>query len=123
MFDLAHSSDSHALINEFHEAGKVVAAVCHGPAALAYVKTKDGKWLLDGREVTGFSNSEEDAVGLSSAMPFMLEDQLQTASGGNFKKASADWGAYVVTSGNVITGQNPASAAGVGEAILKAVQK
>lgn len=120
MFDLAQDSTSHKLINEFYEAGKVVAAVCHGPAAFAYVKTKSGKYLLDGQAVTGFSNSEEDAVGLSSAMPFMLETQLQAASGGKFEKA-ADWAANVVVSdgGKIITGQNPASATGVGEAIKK----
>lgn len=123
MFDLAKDSTSHAIINEFHEANKVIAAVCHGPAALAYVKTKDGKYLIDGQEVTGFSNSEEDAVKLSSVMPFMLEDQLKSASGGKYKKADNDWAANVVVSngGKLITGQNPASATGTGEAIKKAI--
>merc|ERR1711964_413887 len=97
--------------------------VCHGPAALAYVKTSSGSYLLDGHAVTGFSTSEEDAVGLTSAMPFILEDQLNVASGGKFEKAGADWGEKVVVSGKIITGQNPASASGVGQAILKAIQK
>jgi putative intracellular protease/amidase len=86
MFDLAHSEISHALINEFYNAGKIISAVCHGPAALAYVKIGD-KYLLDGQKVTGFSNSEEDAVGLTSVMPFKLETALNEASGGGFVKA------------------------------------
>merc|ERR1712219_80424 len=105
MFDLATSTTSHKLINEFASQNKIVSAVCHGPA------------------VTGFSTSEEDAVGLTSAMPFILEDQLNVASGGKFEKAGADWGEKVVVSGKIITGQNPASASGVGQAILKAIQK
>merc|ERR1712098_482890 len=123
MFDLATSTTSHKLINEFASQNKIVSAVCHGPAALAYVKTSSGSYLLDGHAVTGFSTSEEDAVGLTSAMPFILEDQLNVASGGEFEKAGADWGEKVVVSGKIITGQNPASASGVGQAILKAIQK
>merc|ERR1712098_274013 len=123
MFDLATSTTSHKLINEFASQNKIVSAVCHGPAALAYVKTSSGSYLLDGHAVTGFSTSEEDAVGLTSAMPFILEDQLNVASGGKFEKAGADWGEKVVVSGKIITGQNPASASGVGQAILKAIQK
>ncbi|KAG4427074.1 hypothetical protein IFR05_017443, partial [Cadophora sp. M221] len=123
MFDLATSTTSHKIINEFSSQNKVVSAVCHGPAALAYVKTASGSYLLDGHAVTGFSTSEEDAVQLTSVMPFILEDQLNTASGGKYEKAGSDWAANVVVSGKIITGQNPASASGVGEAILKAIQK
>ena len=105
MFDLATSTTSHKLINEFASQNKIVSAVCHGPAALAYVKTSSGSYLLDGHAVTGFSTSEEDAVGLTSVMPFILEDQLNVASGGKFEKAGADWGEKVVVSGKIITGQ------------------
>ena len=123
MFDLATDATSHKIIGEFYDAGRIVSAVCHGPAALAYVKVASGKYLLDGEKVTGFSNSEEDAVGLTSEMPFKLEDALNEASGGNFVKAEKDWGAKVVISreGRLITGQNPASATGVGKAIYDAV--
>lgn len=123
MFDLATDSTSHQVIREFWESGKVVSAVCHGPAALANVKLSDGSYLVAGSEVTGFSNSEEDAVGLSSAMPFMLEDVLNKNSEGNFVKA-ADWSAKVATSknGRLITGQNPASAAPIGKAIAEALK-
>ncbi|CZT20613.1 related to NonF protein, involved in nonactin biosynthesis [Ramularia collo-cygni] len=123
MFDLATDSQSHQLIKEFYEAGKVVSAVCHGPAALANVKLSDGSYLVNGNEVTGFTNAEEDQVQLSSVMPFMLETQL-TKNGGKFVKADEPWAAKVVSSGKggkLITGQNPNSASPIGEAILKAL--
>jgi len=123
MFDLATDPVSHALITEFYNAGKIIAAVCHGPAALAHVKISSSQYLLEGQKVTGFSNSEEDAVGLTSAMPFKLEDALNAASGGNFVKADKEWGEKVVVSrgGRLITGENPASATGTGQAIYDAI--
>jgi len=123
MFDLATDETSHKLINEFYTHNKIVAAVCHGPAALTHVKLSTGGYLLDGQPVTGFSNTEEDTVGLTSVMPFSLEDALNKASGGKFVKADADWGAKVVVArdGRLITGQNPASATGVGQAIYDAI--
>ena len=123
MFDLAKDETSHKLINEFWAHNKIVSAVCHGPAALAYVKLPSGKYLLEGEEVTGFSNAEEDQVQLSSVMPFMLEDQLNEASGGKFVKAGEPWGLKVVVSGGgrIITGQNPASAGPIGQAIYDAI--
>lgn len=123
MFDLATDSTSHALINEFYAAGKIVSAVCHGPAALAKVKLPNGKYLVDGQAVTGFSNDEEDAVQLSPYMPFMLEDALNEASGGKYVKADAPWAEKVVVAGDgrLITGQNPGSATGVGQAIYDAI--
>jgi putative intracellular protease/amidase len=122
MFDLATNDISHELINEFYSNDKVIAAVCHGPAALAHVKIPGGGFLLDGQPVTGFSNSEEEAVGLASAVPFKLEDKLNEATGGKYEKAP-DWGVKVVVArdGKLITGQNPASAGPVGEAIKKAI--
>ncbi|KAK5108081.1 hypothetical protein LTR62_008798 [Meristemomyces frigidus] len=124
MFDLATDEDSIKLIREFYEAGKVTSAVCHGPAVFVNAKLSDGSYLLHGQEVTGFSNAEEDQVGLSSAMPFMLEDKLK-AAGGKYVKADEAWGVKVVSSGKngkLITGQNPSSAGAIGEAILKALQ-
>ncbi|KAK4496745.1 hypothetical protein PRZ48_012728 [Zasmidium cellare] len=122
MFDLATDPESQQIIRAFYEKGKVVSAVCHGPAALANVKLSDGSYLVNGQEVTGFTNTEEDQVGLSSAMPFMLETKLQE-NGGKFVKADP-WAPKVVSSGRgnkLITGQNPASAGPIGEAILKAI--
>ncbi|KAI9807161.1 MAG: hypothetical protein M1825_005879 [Sarcosagium campestre] len=123
MFDLAKDSTSGQLISEFSEKGKVISAVCHGPAALIPGKTKSGQSILAGHAVTGFSNAEEDSVGLSSVMPFLLEDELTRLSGGKFEKAAEPWGEKVVVSngGKLITGQNPASATGVGKAIVTAI--
>lgn len=123
MFDLAKDETSHKLINEFWAHNKIVSAVCHGPAALAYVKLPSGQYLLSGQSVTGFSNAEEDQVGLSAAMPFMLEDQLNMASGGKFVKAAEAWGAKVVVSGGgrIITGQNPSSSGPLGQAIYDGI--
>ena len=120
MFDLATDVDSNRLVREFWAAGKPVAAVCHGPAALANVTLEDGSRLVKGRTVTGFTNVEEDQVQLTGAMPFLLETALNDA-GAKFVKADEPWGAKVVTDGKLITGQNPASAKGVGEAILAAL--
>jgi putative intracellular protease/amidase len=121
MFDLVDDATSQQLIREFWEAGKVVAAVCHAPAVLYDVKLSDGSLLIDGKEVTAFTNAEEEQVGLSDVVPFLPENALQKASGGKFVKASEPWGEKVVVVGKLITGQNPASATGVGEAIAKAL--
>ena len=121
MFDLATDLTSHQIINEFWEAGKVVSAVCHGPAALVNAKLSDGTYLIKDKEVTGFSNVEEDQAGLSKAMPFLLETDL-AKNGGKFVKADQPWGVKVSVAGNLITGQNPASATGVGEAIKTAIR-
>ncbi|KAI1459669.1 DJ-1/PfpI family protein [Annulohypoxylon moriforme] len=122
MFDLATDKDSIALINEFVAAGKPVAAVCHGPAVFVNVELPSGKKLLEGKEATGFSNAEEDAVGLSSHMPFLLEDGIRKA-GATYKKAAEPWAPLTVVQdgGKLITGQNPASSVGVGEALAKAI--
>ena len=123
MYDLATDKTSIELIREFWEAEKVVAAVCHGPAALVNVKLSDGKYLVADAAVTGFSNDEEDSIGLSQFMPFMLETELQKISGGKYEKASKLWGEHVVVSknGRLITGQNPYSAVAIGQALARAV--
>ncbi|KAI9876831.1 MAG: hypothetical protein M1830_005507 [Pleopsidium flavum] len=123
MFDLATDQTSHQLIREFYEHNRIVSAVCHGPAALVNAKLSDGSYLIANAPVTGFSNAEEDAVNLTSAMPFKLEDELNKNSGGKFEKATEPWGVKVVVAkgGRLITGQNPASAGAVGEAIYEAI--
>ncbi|KAI1082152.1 DJ-1/PfpI family protein [Whalleya microplaca] len=122
MFDLATDANSIALINEFVAAGKPVAAVCHGPAVFTNVKLPSGKYLLAGKEATGFSNLEEDQVGMTALMPFSLEDKIKEV-GGVYKKAAEPWGELTVVQdgGKLITGQNPSSSKGVGEAIAKAI--
>ncbi|GKZ37726.1 hypothetical protein AbraIFM66950_009408 [Aspergillus brasiliensis] len=126
MYDLYSDKTSLSLIQAFAVAKKPVAAVCHGPAVFVNATTPSGTALLKGAEVTGFSNLEEDQVQLSSIMPFMLEDELKRV-GATYVKAEQPWGEKVVVSqvaelgGAVITGQNPASASGVGKAILTAL--
>jgi putative intracellular protease/amidase len=120
MIDLAVDPTSHKLIGEFIAADKIVSAVCHGPAALVNVKHPEtGEFILKGKEVTGFTDKEEDLVQLTSAMPFLLESRMREV-GGKFSSAGP-WEACVRVDGKIITGQNPASGKGVGEAILKAL--
>jgi putative intracellular protease/amidase len=119
MYDLATDEDSMQLAREFYEDGKVVSAVCHGPAALANVKLSDGTLLLKGKEVAGFTDSEEGER--LKNMPFSLQQKLNEASGGKFVRGE-DWSDKTVVAGRVITGQNPASAKSVGQAIVKAVK-
>lgn len=123
MFDLAVDSKSHDLIREFWESSKVVSAVCHGPAALVNVKLSDGSYLVQGKEVTGFSNAEEDAYKFTDAMPFLLEDELRN-HGGLYSKADKLFGVNVVKGGDngrLITGQNPPSAGIIGQVLLEAL--
>ena len=119
MWDLAEDTDSRALIEETLAAGKPVALVCHAPAALKNVTTPDGAPLVRGRKVTGFTNSEEEAVGLTDVVPFLLEEMLK-AKGANYSKGP-DFTPYVVTDGLLITGQNPPSSGPAAEALMKAL--
>lgn len=119
LWDLAEDPVSIALIERMAENGKTIAAVCHAPAVFRHVELPDGSPLVEGRSVTGFSNSEEEAVQLTDVVPFLLENELQER-GGNYSKSS-DWYPYVVTDGNLITGQNPASSAAAAEAVLARV--
>ena len=119
MYDLVDDAESLQLIREFWAAGKVVSAVCHGPAALLKAEVDGGERLVKGRQVTSFTDTEEDQVQLSSIMPFMLETELRKA-GAQFV-STEPWGEKVVTDGKLITGQNPASGKAVGEAIAKAL--
>jgi putative intracellular protease/amidase len=116
LWDLSEDRDSINLIQTMYAAGKPVAAVCHGPAALRHAKARDGSPLVRGKRVTGFSDSEEAAVGLTEVVPFLVEDMLKE-QGGKYSKAG-DWQPYAVTDGNLITGQNPASS----ESTAKALQ-
>lgn len=115
LWDLASDRDSLALIAAMAKAGKVVAAVCHGPAALLRAEV-DGVALLKGRNVTGFTNSEEAAVGLTEIVPFLIEDEVGKR-GGRFSKG-ADWASHVVTDGRLVTGQNPGSSEATAAAVI-----
>ncbi|CAM3575614.1 type 1 glutamine amidotransferase domain-containing protein [Shewanella violacea] len=116
LWDLAEDKDSIALIEAFHQSGKTLGLVCHSPAALLHTKGVDGKPLVAGKQVTGFSNSEEDAVQLTDIVPFLVEDMLQQ-QGGTYVKGD-DWASFIVTDGNLITGQNPASSDAVAHAMM-----
>ena len=107
LWDLANDANSIRLIQNFWSAGKPVAAVCHAPAVLLHVTDERGESLLKGKNVTGFSNSEEEAVQLTNVVPFLLEDELKSRGGIYSKKE--DWASYVLADGLLITGQNPAS--------------
>jgi len=116
LWDLAEDADSIALIEATYAAGKPMAAVCHAPGVLRHAKSPDGSPLVRGKAVTGYTNTEEAAVGLTKIVPFLVEDVLKQ-NGGNYSKA-ADWQPYVLTDGKLITGQNPASSEAAAKAVL-----
>jgi putative intracellular protease/amidase len=120
LWDLAEDRDSIALIEAFLAANKPVAVVCHAPGVLRHVKNADGTPLVQGRQVTGFTNTEEDAVGLTDIVPFLVEDELK-AQGGVFSRTD-DWGVHVVTDGLLTTGQNPASSEAAAKVLLEKLQ-
>ncbi len=117
LWDLAESQTSIELIQSFIAANKPVAFVCHAPGVLRHVKTADGRPLVEGKKVTGFTNSEEAAVELTDIVPFLVEDELK-AKGGVYSQGP-DWGSYVVVDGLLITGQNPASSTQAATVLLK----
>lgn len=116
MFDFPGDPDIQNIMAYFKDNGRIVSAVCHGPAAFADAKTKDGKYLVDGIKLTGFTNVEEDAMKLSDDMPFLLQTKLES-NGAGFVEGEA-MEENVVSSGSFITGQNPASAQGVADAVI-----
>jgi putative intracellular protease/amidase len=117
LWDLVDDISSIALIETMLRTSKPVAAVCHAPAVLRHVKTRDGALVIRNKAVTGFTNSEEQAAGLSQVVPFLVEDMLRE-SGAKYSKI-ADWQAHVVTDGLLITGQNPASSEPAAEALVQ----
>jgi len=117
LWDLAESADSKRLIEAFAASDRPVGAVCHAPAIFRHTTGIDGKPLVSGRRVAGFTNSEEEAVGLTNVVPFLVEDMLK-ANGGLYEKG-ADWGSYVVVDGKLVTGQNPASSEDAAKELLK----
>ena len=117
LWDLSTNATSISLIEDFYSNGKPIAFVCHAPAALVNVKAKNGDPLVKGKNVTGFTNSEEDAVHLSTVVPFMLESELKKL-GAHYSKG-ADWGSYVQQDGQLITGQNPGSSEAAAKLLLE----
>lgn len=117
LWDLAEDPTSIQLIETLFANGKPVGTVCHAPGVLRHAKKPDGTPLVAGKRVTGFTNSEEEAVGLTNVVPFLVEDELKKL-GGQFERTD-DWGVYVLTDGHLVTGQNPASSAAAAEELLK----
>lgn len=117
LWDLTNSAHSIELIQAFDRAHKPLGFVCHAPAVLKNVKTADGDSFVKGKKLTGFSNSEEEAVQLTDVVPFLIEDEFKS-QGAHYEKG-ADWSSYTVTDGHLITGQNPASSEAVAEQLLK----
>jgi putative intracellular protease/amidase len=107
LWDLAEDVDSKALIETFMASDRPLGAVCHAPAVFKHPKGADGKSVVSGKTVTGFTNTEEEGVGLTDVVPFLVEDMLK-ANGGDYQKGD-DWASFVVVDGKLVTGQNPAS--------------
>jgi putative intracellular protease/amidase len=121
LWDLTKDPDSIKLIQEFWSAKKPVAAVCHAPSVLLNVKDEYGEPLVKGKKVTGFTNTEEEAVQLTKVVPFLLEDELKN-KGGQYSKKE-DWASYIVKDGMLITGQNPASSEAAAKELLALLKK
>ena len=116
LWDLAEDKHSITLLQAFYAANRPIAAVCHAPGVLKNVKAPDGHPAVKGKQVTGFTNSEEAAVGLTDVVPLLVEDMLKS-KGGAYSKG-ADWSSHVVEDGHLITGQNPASSEAAAKALL-----
>jgi len=120
LWDLANDKTSIQLIEDFYNTQKPIAFVCHAPAALLKVKAKNGDPLIKGKKVTGFSDTEEEAVGLTKVVPFLLEDELKNL--GSIYSKGDDWSSHTEHDGLLITGQNPASSEAVSKLLLKALE-
>ncbi len=121
MWDLNKDQHSINLIEQFLQNDKPVAAICHAPAALIHAKDKNGEPIVKGKKITGFTNTEEEAVKLTDIVPFLLEDELKN-KGGIYTKG-ADWSSHVVKDGLLITGQNPASSEEAAKELLALLNK
>jgi putative intracellular protease/amidase len=121
MWDIAEDKNSIKLIESFLAAGKHVALVCHAPGALRHVKTAQGKPLVEGKTVTGFTDGEEEEVGLTKVVPFLVEDELMRL-GATFSKVK-NWSVHTVVDGHLITGQNPASSGPTAKVLIETLNK
>jgi putative intracellular protease/amidase len=120
LWDLAENEDSQRIIETFMAQDRPLAAVCHAPAIFKHTKGADEKSVVSGRRVTGFANTEEEAVGLTEIVPFLVEDMLK-ANGALYERGP-DWGSFVVVDGKLVTGQNPASSEAAAKELLKLMQ-
>lgn len=116
LWDLAESADSRKLLESFAAADRPIGAVCHAPGVFRHVNGSDGEPLVKGRRVTGFTNGEEEGVGLTDVVPFLVEDMLKD-KGADYRKGD-DWASYVEVDGKLVTGQNPASSEAAAKELL-----
>ena len=121
LWDLAEDRHSIALIEDFYKKGKPAGFVCHAPGVLRYAKNSTGEPLVKGKRVTGFSNTEEEAVQLTNVVPFLVEDML-AANGGLYAKGQ-DWGSYIEVDENLVTGQNPASSEAAAKSLAELLNR
>ncbi len=121
MFDLPDNSDLQKILTAYQQEGKIIAAVCHGPAGFVHAKRQDGQPLVAGRRITAFTDAEEREVKLDKAMPFLLESTLR-AEGAELKVAP-NWADHIEEDGNLITGQNPQSSGSTAQAVIRAIGK
>jgi putative intracellular protease/amidase len=121
MWDLAEDKTSIKLIESFLAAGKPIALVCHAPGALRHVTTPKGKPLVEGKNVTGFTDGEEEEMGLTKVVPFLVEDELMSL-GATFSKVK-NWGVHTVADGQLITGQNPASSGPTAKVLIETLNR
>lgn len=121
MWDLPDNEAIAEIAAKIYEQNGVVSAVCHGPAGLVNIKLSNGEYLIAGKKVNGFTNEEEEAAGLTDVVPFLLETKM-IERGGIFEE-SGKWQAHVVSDQRLVTGQNPASAEGVGKAVLEILEE
>jgi putative intracellular protease/amidase len=121
MWDLAEDKNSVKLLESFLAAGKTFAVVRHSTGALRHVKTPDGKPLVDGKTVTGFTNGEEAAVELTKVVPFLVEDEMMRL-GAIFSKVK-NWGVHAIADGQLITGQNPASSGPAARLLIETLKR
>ena len=121
MWDLAEDKASIKLLESFVASGKPFAVVCHSTGALHRVRTPDGKMFIEGKTVTGFTNGEEEDVGLTKVVPFLVEDESMKL-GAIFSKVK-NWGVHTVVSGKLVTGQNPASSGPAAQVLMDMVKK
>jgi putative intracellular protease/amidase len=122
MWDFSSNAQLSRIAAAIYERGYVVSAVCHGPAGLLNIKLSNGSYLIEGKEVTGFSNEEETLVMLTSDVPYLLEDELDKKSGGHFKQSVFPFASFTVTSGRLVTGQNPGSTDATAEAVIEVLK-
>lgn len=117
MWDLTDSIEMQAALRTLFSEGKIVSAVCHGPGAFVRVTMPDGRFMLDGKRVAGFSALEEEQVGMTKVVPYCLEEELKKASGGRYE-CGEPWKSFVITDGQIVTGQNPTSSANTAKAVI-----